>query len=136
MRVVVCGSRRWTDARRIRQVLQALPSGTEIVHGDAPGADRIAGRIAGELGFSVRAIPAEWGRYGKAAGPIRNARMLKEFGPIDLVLAFHDDFFRSKGTKDMVRQAILCRVPVRIVGRAREVDDDTGWQGALDRGRI
>jgi hypothetical protein len=122
MRVIVCGSRRWTDARRIRRVLRTLPGGTEIVHGDAPGADRIAGRIAGELGLSVRAVPAEWGRYGKAAGPIRNARMLEEFGPIDLVLAFHDDFFRSnsKGTKDMVRQALLRRVPVRIVGRGND----------------
>jgi hypothetical protein len=46
----------------------------------------------------VIAMPADWANHGKAAGPIRNRKML-DLKP-DLVLAFHADLTNSKGTKD------------------------------------
>jgi hypothetical protein len=45
-------------------------------------------------------FPAQWDRYGEAAGPIRNAWML-EFGKPDLVVAFPG----GRGTADMISKA-------------------------------
>ncbi len=133
MRVLVCGSRDWTDPEPIRRELRALPIregtftnqdgyetyviGPEIVHGAARGADCIAGQIAKEMGLPVRALPAQWEKYGKRAGPLRNEQMLGEFYPIDLVIAFHEDLTKSKGTKDMVNRALRDGIPVKIIPR-------------------
>lgn len=107
MRVLVTGSREWTDRGVIRHALETLPRDTVIIHGAARGVDRIAGEIATELGFMVEPYPADWGTYGrKAAGPIRNRQMLVEGKP-DVVYAFHDDLWKkSKGTKNMANQAL------------------------------
>jgi hypothetical protein len=113
MRVLVCGARDWSDIGSIRRTLAALPPDTVVIHGAARGADSLAGEAARELGLRVRAFPADWARYGKAAGPVRNRQMLVEGKP-DRVLAFHADLAGSKGTADMVRQARAAGVAVRI----------------------
>ena len=59
-------------------------------------------------------VPANWVKYGRAAGPIRNRRML-ELVPPDLVVAFHDDLESSRGTKDMVIAARQAEIPVRLI---------------------
>lgn len=116
MKVLVCGSRKWRDWTPIERELRELPPGTIIVHGDAPGADNIADKIARALGFEVRPYPADWDAHPRAAGPIRNSRMLKEEHlpdePIDLVLAFAKDFSRSAspGTNDMMDKARAARI--------------------------
>lgn len=113
MRVLVCGDRHWADADKIRQRLERLPEGNvTVVEGMAPGADTL-GRIEAEkLGLRVESFPANWGRYGRAAGPIRNQEML-DSSP-DLVLAFHSDLSQSKGTKDMVKRARAKGVEVEV----------------------
>lgn len=116
MRVLVCGDRNWRDWEPIRRALSALPSGTTIVHGDCRGADKMAGLVAKQLGFRVRAYPANWEAYGRRAGPVRNAHMLVEWEP-ELVLAFHPNLAESRGTIDMVRQARAAGVPVRIISK-------------------
>jgi hypothetical protein len=83
--VLVCGSREWTDRATIRMWLSKLPSETEIVHGGARGADALAGDVAAELGLAVRAYPADWKTYGKAAGPIRNQTMLDAERPARVI---------------------------------------------------
>mgnify|MGYP001570460813 CR=1 FL=1 len=114
MRVLVCGSRDWTDPEPILRELRALPPGEVVViHGAAQGADTIAGVAARHLQFRVEVYPADWKRYGRAAGPIRNRQMLLVGRP-DVVLAFHRDIDASSGTKDMVRQARRAGVPVRV----------------------
>lgn len=137
MQVLVCGSREWVDPEPIRRELKALPVqtgalttqdgyetcvvGPTIIHGDARGADRLAGQIAEkELGLLVKPVPADWNRYGPKAGPLRNERMLKEFGPIDLVIAFHEDLSRSRGTKDLISRALRAGVPVKIVPKPKK----------------
>jgi hypothetical protein len=116
MKVLVCGSRDWFDRGPIERELRKLPPGAIIVHGAARGADTIAGVVATDLGFEVRRYPANWDKYGKAAGPIRNGEMLRMEHrldePIDKVLAFSKDFANSRGTKDMMRQAREKFVPV------------------------
>jgi hypothetical protein len=59
-------------------------------------------------------FPAEWKKYGNAAGPIRNARMLNEGVP-DVVIAFHENIHKSKGTKNMMDQACLHGVDVILI---------------------
>ena len=65
------------------------------------------------MGVPVEVYPADWTRYGKPAGPIRNRQMLNEGKP-DMVIAFHDDLSVSVGTKDMVDIANAAGLPVRL----------------------
>lgn len=86
MKVLITGSRNWTDREVIKYHLADLPADTTVIHGAARGADQLADSVARELGFEVIAVPADWTLHGRAAGPIRNQRML-EHNP-DLVIAF------------------------------------------------
>jgi hypothetical protein len=113
MRVLICGDRHWNAHRPIAELLSQFPADTVVIHGGAAGADSIAGFAARDQGLAVVAFPADWTTYGRAAGPIRNARMLNEGQP-DEVHAFHNNIEKSRGTKDMVRQAREAGVPVTI----------------------
>ena len=112
-RVLVCGSRYWTDRKVIEEELRKLPEGSIVIHGSAKGADTIAGRAAWWLGFKVEQFPARWDLHGTAAGPIRNQQMI-DTKPT-LVLAFHSNLNDSKGTKDCVARARRHDIPVRII---------------------
>ena len=79
--VVACGGRDllWS----IEQITSALLAHTNgqlvhgLLHGGARGADRAIGRAARLLGWTVEVLPADWRRYGRAAGPIRNRELLE-----------------------------------------------------------
>ena len=118
MRIIICGGRRWTDDTMIGDALRKLkakhPDAT-IVHGGASGADHLAGRAAFSQGFAVERHPAEWDRYGKAAGWKRNQLML-DLGA-DMVLAFKDGFdasLKRGGTEHMVRIAVDAGIPTWV----------------------
>ena len=113
MRVLFCGDRNWSDYSCIRQELEKLPKGSIIIEGCAAGADSIAGWLAEQMGFEVMKFPADWKKYKRAAGPIRNQQMLDEGKP-DMVFAFHENIEISKGTKDMVTRAEKAGLEVRI----------------------
>ena len=122
MRIVVTGSRRWTDSDTIRAVLRDLDDGTPItllIHGDCRGADRTAASVAHQLGIRTLAYPANWKELGKAAGPFRNRAMLDDWSP-ELVVGFHGDYKNSKGTKDCIQAALQRKIPVMLV---RTFDD-------------
>jgi hypothetical protein len=89
-RVLITGSRTWSDWATIRTALSHIQreygGDVIIVHGDARGADRMAGRIATELGMKEEHHPADWERYGKRAGFVRNAEMVDS--GIDRCVAF------------------------------------------------
>lgn len=87
---------------------------TVVIHGAARGADTEAAWLARGRGLAVEAFPADWRKHGRAAGPLRNQRMLDEGKP-DLVIAFSG----GKGTADMVRRAEAAGVKVvRVKGDA------------------
>lgn len=102
-RILVCGDRNWTDEEAIRNTIKILNPST-IITGGALGADSIAAKVGRELNIPVMVFMAEWDKYGRAAGPIRNKRMLDEGKP-DYVVSFHDDLSKSKGTVNMIEQA-------------------------------
>lgn len=58
-RVLVCGSRHWSNYKLNEEKLRLLPSTTTIIHGDCRGADKLAGGIARRLGMSVRIFPEQ-----------------------------------------------------------------------------
>ena len=108
----------------IRRELVKLPAkGTIIVHGAARGADSIAGVIAKEFGFDVRVYPVtpeEWSALGKAAGVLRNTKMLCSEHPdangvtITKALGFSVDIEHSNGSRNMASQLREANVPTEI----------------------
>jgi hypothetical protein len=99
MRVLVCGGRDFEDAEMVRDVLAGLPISV-LIEGGAQGADRLAREYADRLGLNRVTYRAEWARLGRAAGVLRNWKMLADGKP-DLVVAFPG----GRGTADMVRRA-------------------------------
>jgi hypothetical protein len=117
MRVLVCGSRHFHDYEKLKEELLKLhtPDGHKvdcIISGHAKGADSLGERFAEEYNIPCEIYPADWDKYGKAAGLIRNAQMLKE-GKVGLVLAFLAP--ESRGTKNMIEQSIKVKKPVKVV---------------------
>jgi ABC-type Fe3+-hydroxamate transport system substrate-binding protein len=113
MRVVVCGGRDFTDSDLVFRTLNELHDATpitDLAHGGAPGADTIAGQWMLRTGRQPVVFLADWGKHGRAAGPIRNAKMLAELNP-DLVVAFPG----GRGTADMVAMAKAAGVKVMEV---------------------
>lgn len=117
--VLVCGDRTWTAKHIIMQVLQELrPS--NVVQGGALGADTLARMCAAVLKIPCKEYAANWDVYGRAAGVKRNKQMLDEGKP-DLVIAFHDNLEKSKGTKNMIMIANRDGVPVHLYNSKGEV---------------
>lgn len=115
MRILVCGGRDFKDHLFLEQFMSDLISENvaqgdpvTIIHGMARGADHLAGNWAKHNGLTVEEYPALWAKDGKAAGPIRNARMLAEGKP-DIVVAFPG----GSGTAHMVR--ISQKAGVRVI---------------------
>lgn len=94
MRVLITGSRTWTNIPLIRQHILGLSimyGDLLLVHGACPkGADKIADVTADLLSIPVERHPAPWAVHGKRAGFLRNAHMVS-LGA-DLCLAYiHND---------------------------------------------
>jgi hypothetical protein len=126
LRVLVCGDRRFDDDDWLHEVLNEYHDPwnqayhiTLVIQGGARGADKLAKEWAKAYGVPCHEYPADWNRFGKSAGVIRNKQMLDEGNP-DLVIAFLAP--DSRGTKNMIMQAKAFNVPVRII-------DISEWYG-------
>ena len=112
-RLVVAGSRDFNDYTLMSAELDKLLSGKTnitIVSGTARGADRLGERYAAEHNLRIERFPAEWEKYHKGAGPIRNAKMVQS---ADAVIVFWDN--ESSGTKNIIECARKQDIPYRIV---------------------
>jgi len=128
IRVLICGDRNWNNPQLVLSKLRAFyneialgtgdlnmdPHEVTVIGGLATGADTDGENAAGVLGMPFLGFPAQWKKYGKAAGPIRNQQMLTEGKP-DFVLAFHNSIETSRGTKDMVNRARKAGIPVEVI---------------------
>lgn len=112
MRVLVCGGRDYCDSSRVWGELDTLLRKARhgcmvVIQGGARGADQIAREWCRSREVPYDNYAADWNAHGKAAGPIRNQRMIDEGRP-DLVLAFPG----GRGTADMVRRAKAAGVKI------------------------
>lgn len=112
--VLVCGGRDYRNLYCIHTTLHDLHTKsrpiTKIVHGSAKGADTYVGLWSKVFQIPYSSYPADWDKYGKAAGPIRNQQML-DSEKVDLVVAFPG----GKGTANMISLARKAGIPVQIV---------------------
>lgn len=105
MRVIIAGSRR---INRPSIVLLAVreaerKSGiviTEVVSGRAPGVDALGERYAAARGIRIKLFEAQWERFGRSAGFIRNSAM-SDYA--EALIAVWDG--SSPGTLDMILKA-------------------------------
>lgn len=115
-RVLVCGGRDYNDYHRLNAVLCKLwevEPFSVFMQGGAGGADYLARKWASSWCGAIQKLTfqADWCAHGKAAGPIRNQRMIDEGKP-DLVVAFPG----GRGTADMVRRAKAAGLRVIEIG--------------------
>lgn len=119
IRLLVCGGRDFDDAGLLFSTLDAFAKTHDIeivIEGEAPGADTLARQWAEARKYDVDPYPADWTRYGRPAGPIRNQQMLDEGKPTYAFAFFDRPRHLSRGTADMVRRLKKSGVPVVEVG--------------------
>lgn len=98
-KLVISGSRTITDRQVINDIMHRYKCDrfTYLIHGTARGVDKIAEDWGVLWGMKIIAMPADWDKYGKPAGMIRN----KEMADLsDACLAIWDG--SSPGTKNMI----------------------------------
>lgn len=113
-KLIVAGSRTFSDYDRMAADLDRLLINKKpyviICTGACPrGADALAARYARERGLELREFPANWDRWRKNAGPIRN-RQLADYG--DALVAYWDG--RSRGTASMIHEATIASLRVVV----------------------
>lgn len=121
MKILVCGGRDYNDFARFWEVMDRLARKYGFVHiisGGAKGADRMAEAWARDRAAMLSIYRADWSKLGRAAGPIRNQKMIDEGKP-SLVVAFPG----GAGTADMVSRAEKAGIEVL------RVDHDRAGQG-------
>ena len=104
IRVIIAGTRTFSDydllCERVDDLLaKCKDKEIEIVSGGAKGADALGERYAEEHGLPCKVFPADWDKYGKAAGPIRNKQMAEY---ADACIVFWDG--KSRGTNNMITE--------------------------------
>jgi hypothetical protein len=111
-KLLVCGGRDYSDTARLTEVLDRVRlhlGAIEliIIHGGCPtGADAMADKWAEDRGVERIVFLADWKNQGRAAGPIRNQKMLDDGAP-DGVIAFPG----GRGTADMMKRATKLNLP-------------------------
>lgn len=112
-RVIIAGGRDFDDydlvASTMDKLLQNITEPITIVCGMARGADTLGERYAISKGYEVARFPANWGKFGKAAGYKRNEQMAQN---ADALVAFWDG--SSRGTKHMIDLAHKYNLRVRV----------------------
>ena len=112
--VIIAGDRDYLDKENIRHHMLALWNEIgpyAVISGNARGVDTVSGNLAADARIPISDYPADWDKYGKSAGPVRNRQMLNH--PATHLLAFLSE--GSRGTLNMVNQADEAGIHVTIV---------------------
>lgn len=119
MKILVCGSRTFNNYGLLEEILDDYIENEYygdmdkniIISGGANGADKLAEEYADYNEITKIIHLAEWDKYGKKAGHLRNQKMIDE--KPDLVIAFWDG--QSKGTADTIQKAKQNKINTFIV---------------------
>ena len=111
MKIIVAGGREFNNKEIIFRCLDSVGIKKEytIISGHATGVDSMAELYAKERGLTLEIYPAQWDKYGKKAGPMRNHEMACNG---DALIAFWDG--SSRGTKNMLRHAVTKRLSIIV----------------------
>jgi len=121
-RIIICGGRHFKDYERLESTMNEVMNKiapwrdvVEIVSGHCEGADQLGELYAKNHGLPCKVIPAQWEKFGKSAGPIRNSEMVKYAAEAEMpvVVAFRSP--RTKGTNDTVKKATKQGIKVFVV---------------------
>lgn len=115
-KIIIAGGREFSDYQLLKEKVDNIISEKRkrfqivIISGKARGADSLGERYANENAFNIMEFPADWDKYGKKAGYMRNTEMAEN---ADALIAFWDG--KSKGTKHMIDIATNKNLPIRII---------------------
>lgn len=112
-KVIIAGGRDFDNYEYLKEVCSDILKDINnicIVSGKAKGADSLGEQFANEYGYIIDSHPADWNKYGKSAGFIRNEEMAKT---ANILIAFWDG--KSAGTKNMIKIAQLYNLKVNII---------------------
>jgi len=141
MRVIIAGSRTVTE-EQVRAALEGcswIGFVSAVVSGTAKGADEFGETWAHEYGIQVIRYPAEWKKYGKRAGPLRNKVMADN---AEGLVAVWDG--TSRGTHSMISLASERGLRISILrtdlGRIEELSPkgllENLWEWAEEKAGI
>ncbi|QPB44203.1 DUF2493 domain-containing protein [Medusavirus stheno T3] len=112
VKVAIVGGREFADKARLYEVMDDLALKHKIalvVSGGATGADTFGAEWAKDRGIATRIFIAEWKKYGRKAGIIRNGQIVDA---ATMLVAFWDG--KSPGTKNSIQRAEKKKIPVII----------------------
>ena len=114
-KVLIAGGRDFNDYELLKMKCDYftgfMPTGEiVIISGHARGADLLGERYAEERQRKLEIHPADWEKYGKSAGYIRNKEMVDE---ADMAICFWDG--KSKGTEHTINLCEKKGIPCKIV---------------------
>jgi len=109
MIVAAIGGRNVNDYELLSKTLNKYVI-SELVSGGCSGVDKMAERYAKENDIPIIVFKADWKKYGRGAGPIRNTKIIQY---CDFVVAIWDG--KSKGTADSINKAKRLKLEIDIV---------------------
>ena len=116
MKVIVAGSRDFFDydfvENELDYYLGNVSEHIEIVSGCCAGVDQLGITYAKKRKYDIKEFPANWAKYHKAAGPIRNEEMARY---ADAAIVFWNGRVEKSGSYDMITKAMLFNLKLRIV---------------------
>ena len=111
MRTIIAGSRSITNYEEVKKYLYVYREDiSKVLCGCAKGVDEIRKQFAYEYTIPIEYYPADWNKYGKQAGFIRNQDIIDN---CDGVIAFWDE--KSNGTRDSLNKAKNQNKPIKII---------------------
>lgn len=121
-RIIIAGSRNFNDYELMCKTLDELGihlintiDPIEIVSGHARGADSLGERFAKAYGYPLKIFPADWERYGKIAGPMRNGAMARYAAEADRGMLVAFPIGESRGTRNMIKLAKEYGLEVEVI---------------------
>lgn len=115
--VAFVGSREFQPLSLVYQVMKGMGR-CKVISGGARGVDQAAEDASDALGYPKKIMKADWGKYGKSAGPRRNHEMVCNS---DAAVVFWDG--KSRGTLDFINKAMKEKIPMfvfEVYGRPKQ----------------